>query len=74
MTTELDSSNARLTTVQESCGGRGTANVLVQHLSFTSAARCNLLEDEIEPLPVTENSIRVDFKPFEIITILLSNE
>ncbi|MDR1440567.1 MAG: alpha-mannosidase [Clostridiales bacterium] len=54
----------------ESCGGRCTANIRVA-LPFLGAYECNLMEELERPVESAENVVALDFKPFEIKTLLL---
>jgi len=54
-------------------GARGEAN-LTWRLPLKSAVRCGLLEDEQEPLDVTDGVIRLAYEPFKILTLKLKVE
>jgi hypothetical protein len=36
-----------------------------------SAVRCNLLEDAADPIPVEDDRIEIDYRPHEIISVLV---
>ena len=65
-----EDSDALVLRLYEAHGARGTARVRVA-TAFTSAARCNLLEDEGEPLPVEGDEIVVEYGPHEIVSVLV---
>jgi alpha-mannosidase len=52
-------------------GARGVAKLHVQ-LPFTSATFCNILEEDIEPAPVSDGVIGIAYAPFKIISLRLS--
>jgi alpha-mannosidase len=54
----------------EAHGGRGRARIRVG-LPFTRAARANLLEDEEAELAVTDGEIELDYRPHQILTVLV---
>jgi alpha-mannosidase len=55
----------------EALGGRGTARVAVG-LPFSGARRCTLLEDPGEPLAVEDGAIVVPYRPWEIVSLLVT--
>jgi alpha-mannosidase len=55
----------------EPYGARGGADVRLA-FPFTEARRANLLEDDGEPLEVADDTIRVPFRPHQIVTIKVS--
>lgn len=54
----------------EARGTRGEA-ALKSSMLFQSATRCNLLEEEIEPVAWRDGGAAFTFKPFEIVTLKL---
>jgi alpha-mannosidase len=46
-----------------------TANLSFPTLNMVSAWRCNAVEDKLHPLDVVHDNLRVNLKPFEILTI-----
>jgi len=69
---KAEDSDALILRLYESRGTRGTAQ-LTSLLPVTSAALANLLEDELQTLVWHDGNIKIDFKPFEIITIRLDH-
>ncbi|MGN6378098.1 MAG: alpha-mannosidase [Gaiellales bacterium] len=65
-----EDSDAVVLRLYETHGGRGTARVRLG-FPFDSAARCNLLEDEGEPLPVRDGEIEIAYRPHQIISVLV---
>jgi len=57
----------------EAHGARGEAIVQTE-LPFRTAVFCNILEDELEPAVVTDRTIQVPYRPFQIITLKLKRE
>ena len=54
----------------EAHGARGRASIRVG-LPFTGARRANLLEDPAVELPVDGDRVAVDYRPYEIVTLLV---
>jgi alpha-mannosidase len=54
----------------EAHGGRGRARVRL-NVPFTTARRANLLEDDLGPAPVDGDTIAVEYRPWEIVTVLV---
>ena len=54
----------------EAHGGRGRARIRLG-LPFAAARRANLLEDDLGPLEVDGDAIVLDFRPWEIVTLLV---
>jgi alpha-mannosidase len=65
-----EDSDAVVLRLYEAHGARGTARVRLG-FPFSSAATCTLLEDEGEPLPVSDGTIEVAYRPYEIISVLV---
>jgi alpha-mannosidase len=65
-----EDSDALVLRLYEAHGGRGRARVRVG-LPFARAARANLLEDEQEPLAVSGDEILVDYRPHQIVTVVV---
>jgi len=58
----------------ESKGSRGTVIITFKTLKKIKASICNILEEELFALETENNSINIDYKPFEIITIKIVGE
>jgi alpha-mannosidase len=65
-----EDSDALVLRLYEAHGARGRARVRVA-LPFTRAARANLLEDEETDLAVAGGAIEVDYRPHQILTVLV---
>jgi alpha-mannosidase len=65
-----EDSDALVLRLYEAHGARGRARIRVG-LPFTRAARANLLEDEEGGLAVSGGEIDVDYRPHEILTVLV---
>ena len=65
-----EDSDAVVLRLYEPHGARGTARVRLG-FPFSSARVCNLLEDEGEPLPVSDDAIEVAYRPHQIISVLV---
>jgi alpha-mannosidase len=65
-----EDSDALVLRLYEAHGGRGVARIRVA-LPFTRAVRANLLEDEQTDLPVTGAEIELDYRPHQILTVLV---
>jgi alpha-mannosidase len=64
-----EDSDALAIRLYEPHGGRGEARIRLAH-PVASAARANLLEDELAPLAVDGGEIVVPFRPWEIVTVI----
>jgi alpha-mannosidase len=65
-----EDSGALVLRLYEAHGGRGRARIRLA-LSWTSARRANLLEDDLGPVEVDGEEIVVDYRPWEIVTLLV---
>jgi alpha-mannosidase len=65
-----EDSDAVVLRLYEAYGARGTARVRLG-FPFSSAAMCNLLEDEGEPLPASDGAIEVAYRPHQIISVMV---
>jgi alpha-mannosidase len=65
-----EDSDALVLRLYEVHGARGSARVRLG-LPFRTAAECNLLEDEGEPLPVSDGAVEVAYRPHQIISLLV---
>jgi alpha-mannosidase len=65
-----EDSDALVLRLYEAHGARGRARVRLA-LPFTRAARANLLEDEEAGLPVSAGEIELDYRPHQILTVLV---
>jgi len=69
-----EESDAIVLRLYEAHGGRGKAHLRTS-LEIAEARRANLLEEEQGPdLPINESGIELDYRPFEIITIVVRRE
>jgi alpha-mannosidase len=66
-----EDSDALVVRLYEAHGGRGTARIAVG-LPFAGARRCTLLEDPGEELAVEDGAIVVPYRPFEIVSVLVT--
>jgi alpha-mannosidase len=66
-----EDSEALVLRLYEAHGGRGRARVRVG-LPFAAARRSNLLEDDLGPAEVDGDAIVVDFRPWQIVTLLVT--
>jgi len=66
-----EDSDALVLRLYEAHGGRGRAPIRLR-LPFTAARRSNLLEDDLGPAEVADNAIVVDFRPWQIVTLLVT--
>ncbi|HKV67940.1 MAG TPA: glycoside hydrolase family 38 C-terminal domain-containing protein [Gaiellales bacterium] len=65
-----EDSDAIVLRLYEAHGARGRARIRVG-LPFSEAARANLLEDAGDGLSVAGDTIEVDYRPHEIVTVLV---
>jgi alpha-mannosidase len=65
-----EDSGALVLRLYEAHGARGRARVRLA-LPFASARRANLLEDDLGPAPVDGGEIVVDYRPWELVTLLV---
>jgi alpha-mannosidase len=68
---KAEDSQALIIRMYEARGTRGHVR-LASSLPIKSAARVNLLEDELAPLNWQDGGVDLDFKPFEIISLKLT--
>jgi alpha-mannosidase len=66
-----EDSGALVLRLYEAHGGRGRARVRVG-LPFEAARRSNLLEDDLGPAEVDGDAVLVDFRPWQIVTLLVT--
>jgi alpha-mannosidase len=66
-----EDSDALVLRLYEAHGGRGRARIRLG-LPFTRARRSNLLEDDLGPADVEGDAILLDFRPWEIVTLLVT--
>ena len=67
---KAEDSDSTVVRLYESWNKRGDAT-LTFGVPFAKAWLCDLMENELEELPLNENSVTVPVKPFEIITVKL---
>jgi alpha-mannosidase len=65
-----EDSDALVLRLYEAHGTRGRARIRAAP-PFTRAARANLLEDEETDLPVADGEIEIDYRPHQILTVLV---
>jgi alpha-mannosidase len=65
-----EDSDALVLRLYEPHGARGTARVRLS-FPFATAGRATLLEDPGEPLTITEQTIEIPYRPFELLTVLV---
>ena len=65
-----EDSDALVLRLYEAHGGRGRARVRLG-LPFAAARRSNLLEDDLGPAETDGDAIVVDFRPWQIVTLLV---
>jgi len=65
-----EDSGALVLRLYEAHGGRGRARVRIG-LPFTTARRSNLLEDDLGPAEIDGDAVVVDFRPWQIVTLLV---
>ena len=66
-----DGSGDLVIRLYESMGGARTA-IVHPFLPFSAACTCSLAEDPLRVLPVTDSTVTLSFRPFEIVTLRLS--
>ena len=69
---KAEDSDAVVVRLYESHGARGQA-YLAARLHYKKAVLTNLLEEPLKVLPIQAGKVYLTFRPFEIITILLSS-
>jgi alpha-mannosidase len=67
---QAEDSQALLLRLYEAHGGRGLARLRV-NLPFTSAVRCNILEEEGEALKAADGLVEIPYRPHQIVSLLL---
>jgi alpha-mannosidase len=65
-----EDSDALVLRLYEAHGGRGRARIRLG-VPFTAARRSNLLEDDLGPAEVDGDAVLVDFRPWQIVTLLV---
>jgi alpha-mannosidase len=63
--------NGSILRVEETAGEPTDATITVPHANLASAELCSGVEDNVRSLPVEKNSVRLSFKPFEVLTVRL---
>ena len=66
-----EDSDAVVLRLYEAHGGRGRARVRLG-VPFTTTRRSNLLEDDLGPATIDGDAIVVDFRPWQIVTLLVT--
>ena len=67
---KAEDSNALVVRLYEAHGARGKASLKVG-VPFGKVSRTNLLEEKPVPVAFSGDSIEIDYRPFEIITLVL---
>jgi alpha-mannosidase len=68
---QAEDSDALVVRLYEAHGGRGRARVVLG-VPFAGARRSNLLEDDLGPAEVDGDAIVVAFRPWQIVTLLVT--
>ncbi|HEX8551624.1 MAG TPA: alpha-mannosidase [Abditibacteriaceae bacterium] len=68
---KAEDSDALIVRLYETHGARGKATISLE-MPFTSARRCNLLEDEGEEVETRRGEIEISYAPYEIISLKLA--
>ena len=67
-----EDTDALVVRLVERCGGQEDVHIVVD-LPVAAAADCDLLENELQPVPVEDRSrVRLSMRPYEIRTIKLT--
>ncbi|MDA0578769.1 MAG: glycosyl hydrolase-related protein, partial [Verrucomicrobia bacterium] len=66
-----EDSDAVILRFYEAHGARGEATVTLSR-DFKTATRCNILEDDGDPLPLAGRTLRVTYSPHELISVKLA--
>ncbi len=66
--------NGSILRLTEIAGRSETLHLSTPHLQMERVWRCSLLEDCMQELPVRDNSVAVELKPFEIMTLRLKTQ
>ena len=70
---KAEDSEATVVRLYETHGVRGSAT-LEMALPFQKAWLANLLEEKRTPLELHEGRVKIDFKPFQIVTVILESQ
>jgi len=71
-TVKLAESGAAIVVRLYEChGARGRARMQVSKGFFTGAHLCNVLEDTLDALPITSDGVDIEYRPHQIISVLL---
>ena len=65
-----EDSDALVLRLYEAHGGSGRARIR-PGVPFTAARRSNLLEDDLGPAEVDGDGVLVEFRPWQIVTLLV---
>ena len=68
---KAEDSDAVVVRLYECHGARGRATLRLG-LPFTKAVKCNILEDDDQALHVQDNTITLDYTPYQLISLKLS--
>lgn len=66
---EAEDENGTILRLREIAGKAGETVIRFPHSSIASAQLCSGVEDNLHALPVDDNSVRVSFQPFEVVTV-----
>ena len=66
-----EDSDALVLRLYEPYGARGRCHIELA-MPFSSARRSNLLEDDLGPAATSGSAIAVDYRPWEIVTLIVA--
>jgi alpha-mannosidase len=66
---QAEDGNGTILRLREIAGKPGETVVRFPHSNIASAQLCSGVEDDLHSLPVQNNSVRVSFQPFEVVTL-----
>ena len=70
---KAEDSDQLLVRMYESLNSRGSAHISLTK-PITKAWLCDLEENKLEELTIEDGAARIDFAPFEIITVIAETE
>ncbi len=66
---QAQNGNGTILRLAETAGHAAEANIRFLHSTITSARLCSGVEDDKAVIPVANDSLRLSFKPFEVLTV-----
>lgn len=60
--------------LEEIAGRKGTVRLASDHLAFTQAWRCSIVEDDQTPIAVSTGGVELPIRPFEIVTLRIMSK